>query len=429
MMKRVISRAVAGMAMSAVLLMALKGQVASQERRGAETACPGGTEVGSLGISGLDCVGECTLTVRPDGSERSWFFSAEPKVFSLEAGGPAEGILRPGDFIVAVDGIPITTRTGGERYANILPGEAVRIRFRRDGRVGEATISAAAACRESPSVAGTVSRAQPPPPPPARPSVGERVVVAPRVRVATGGELGVAKPVGESEKLSTVFAVGGAEFPLGAAPSGQLGIGYSCSKCGVRTDEETGESTWFFSSPLEVTAVTLGGPAQRAGIQRGDLIKAIQGYDIGSEEGGREYSRLTPGREVWLTVVKRNGSEVQVSVVPEETLIVGVSGGDEGVVAGGVAQAVRPAAPAQPAVPDPAVVGGEAGGIAPPPDLPLRYSGTVEGIEVEVRGDPVMVSEVKGARTLYISTDGLWIRIIVPRRTPGETGGEASIRR
>ena len=51
----------------------------------------------------------------------------------------------------------------------------------------------------------------------------------------------------------------------------------------------------------------------------------------------------------------------------------------------------------------------------PPEGMPLRYSGVVEGVEVEVRGEPVTVSEVQGARIILINADGLWIRIRVPQ--------------
>jgi hypothetical protein len=41
----------------------------------------------------------------------------------------------------------------------------------------------------------------------------------------------------------------------------------------------------------------------------------------------------------------------------------------------------------------------------------------MSGVEVEVRGAPVTVSEMIETRTLYINAEGLWIRITVPRRT------------
>ena len=62
--------------------------------------------------------------------------------------------------------------------------------------------------------------------------------------------------------------------------------------------------------------------------------------------------------------------------------------------------------------------------------MPLRYSGVVNGVEVEVWGDPVTVSELRGSRTIYINADGLWIRISVPRRTmllDGEAVGLGSV--
>jgi hypothetical protein len=45
----------------------------------------------------------------------------------------------------------------------------------------------------------------------------------------------------------------------------------------------------------------------------------------------------------------------------------------------------------------------------------------VAGVEVEVRGDPVTVSELEGARIILINADGIWIRIRVPeiRRAVG----------
>ena len=138
--------------------------------------CPQGLEQGSLGITGLDCVGECTLTIRGDGKERSWFFSTEPRILGVERDGPAQGVLRAGDFLVALDGIPITAREGGRRYANLQPGEEVTVRFRR-GRAGgthEAEIVVAADCLDAPEpVAGVVARVAPPTEPaPERPSEG-----------------------------------------------------------------------------------------------------------------------------------------------------------------------------------------------------------------------------------------------------------------
>jgi hypothetical protein len=167
-----------------------------------------------------------------------------------------------------------------------------------------------------------------------------------------------------------------------------------------------------------VTAVNTGGPAAGAGIQRGDLIKAIDGNALDTDAGGLAFTRLRAGENVELTVVKRTGAEVQVNLVPEARRSVGVS-----VPAVEPAPRAEPVPSARPALPP--VTGRPSTPVLPeaPEGMPLRYSGGMDGVEVEVWGDPVQVSELRGARTLYIQADGMWIRITVPRRTAPPGGG------
>lgn len=379
-------------------------------------ACESGVSTGSLGISGLDCVGECSVTLAKDGREESWVFSTEPRIFSIEEGGPSDGVLRPGDRLVAIDGVLITSREGGRQYAGLEPGEIVTVRYRRDGAVHEAGIRVGSRCTYPP--APTVSAGRVAPPPPARPA-GEAVVgiaTAPRVRVLA--EPAVPAPpavVGSTGILSRGFFID-------PTPRGRLGIGLQCERCGTQADEESGQAIWFFSGPIEVTQVNSGGPAEKAGIQMGDLITAIDGFDIATDAGGLAFSNLTPGEPVRVTVVRRNGRKEEVTVVPAETEAGGVRGRlapppapDEARPARpttGVA-AAPPPAPSRTAVTEPAVA------VAGPEGLPLTYSGTVAGVEVMVRGGPVAVSELQGARVLIIQAEGMWIRI----RVPGGGGG------
>jgi hypothetical protein len=51
----------------------------------------------------------------------------------------------------------------------------------------------------------------------------------------------------------------------------------------------------------------------------------------------------------------------------------------------------------------------------------------MEGVDVEVRGRPVTVSEVRGARTFIVNADGLWIRITVPARRLPEGEGTVEL--
>ncbi len=391
--------AVANLAVVSSILLLTSEPGASQVTVGEPLACPSGLEEGDLGISGLDCVGECTLTIRDEGRERSWFFSTEPRILGVSRGGPADGVLEAGDYLVAIDGIPITSTEGGKRFASVQSGERVSLRYRRDGRVRDARIRVESRCREMPDVAGGVSRVPLPALEPDAPRVAVGVAVAPRVRVAptrrvTAVAVGV-EPVPPISRRATRGIL------AGRSPTGHLGIGFSCTVCGTQTDEETGEDVWFFSGPLEVTAVNVGGPAEEAGIQRGDLIKAIDGHAI---------------------------AEVEVSLVPEEVVTAGVVSGRSGRAdvtspraVGVTARAVEPtrrageAPPVPPTAPERVDVPAPTAMVNAPEGMQLRYSGTVAGVEVEVRGNPVMVSEMEGTRTLYINADGLWIRITVLR--------------
>lgn len=377
-------------------------------------ACPEGYEEGNLGISGLSCDGECTLTLRRDGSERSWSFSTEPRIFGVEDEGPADGILQAGDLLVAIDGILITTQEGGRRYANLRPGETVDVRYRRNGRVREATIHVAGRCQTRAAPAMEVGRVPPVPSPPdkARPVRG----VVPRVRVAPTRSTVALAEGAYGRAVTTSRATTG--LLAGVSPTGKLGVGFSCTECGTRTQDETGEEVWFFSGPIEVTAVNSGGPADGVGVQRGDLIRAIDGKAIDSPEGGLAFTRLTPGESVRISVVKRNGTEAHVVLVPEESRSRRVSTGVARVPSPERVTRVTAATPPQepqrvPMVPQPDrfVVPG----MEPPEGMPVRYSGSVNGVEVEVRGLPVTVSEMRGFRTLYINAEGLWIRITVPQ--------------
>jgi membrane-associated protease RseP (regulator of RpoE activity) len=379
-------------------------------------ACESGVLVGSLGISGLDCVGECSVTMSRAGKEESWVFSTEPRIFSIEPGGAASGILRAGDYLVAIDGLLITTREGGRRYANLVPGEVVTVRYRREGSLQEAGIRVGARCTLPPPPAASVGRVAVPAPPvePARGVARVGIARAPRVRVLPSpAEPDSVLPVVPTAILSTGVL-------LDPTPRGRLGIGLQCERCGTEIDDETGKSVWFFSGPIEVTGVDPDGAAEKAGIQMGDLISAIDGHDISTEAGGLAFSNLTPGEPVRVTVVRRNGRTEDVTVVPGEARS-GLLRGRVGLA--GVSEPVEPAPPtvgaavaAPPARPAGGVARVEpmATAMVGPEELPLSYSGTVAGVEVVVRGGPVAVSELQGARTIIINADGLWVRIRVP---------------
>jgi membrane-associated protease RseP (regulator of RpoE activity) len=71
---------------------------------------------------------------------RRWIFSEPPSLTAVDRGSPADQAgLRGGDTLVAVDAQTLVSAAGGEAFANLRPGVAVRLTYRRDGR--ERTVS------------------------------------------------------------------------------------------------------------------------------------------------------------------------------------------------------------------------------------------------------------------------------------------------
>jgi membrane-associated protease RseP (regulator of RpoE activity) len=101
----------------------------------ADHACPEGHPfTADLGIGLLQCAGgDCSVNNYRRG-EYVHDFSTEPRVWHLRPDGPAAAALREGDFILAIDGVLITTPEGGRRLANLHPGTPIQLLIRRDGR-------------------------------------------------------------------------------------------------------------------------------------------------------------------------------------------------------------------------------------------------------------------------------------------------------
>lgn len=395
---------------------------------GQAQACPQARVDATIGVSGLDCVGECSVTLSDEGKEEAWSFSAEPRIFQIDAGSPADGVLQPGDFLVAIDGVLITTREGGRRFANLEPGTQVRVSYRRDGVVRETTLDVGSRCADPLPTLQSGRMAPPPPPRPRATEPPADVATVPRIRTVI--------PI--PPDTTNLPRMGGSIGLLygdrmNPRPRGRLGIGFACSDCGTIDDKETGQEVWYFSGPVEVTQVSPGGAAERAGIQIGDFITALDGKDLATEAGTRAFSDLAPGKAVEITLTRRNGRVETVRLVPEEPADLPLPA--PSAVASpseppeprslGAAIARPPAAPAAaeaavgvdvPSAPLAEVMAG-------PEDLPVSYSGIVEGVEVVVRGGPVSVSELRGARTFIIRSDGLWIRVRVPAVAPRPRGG------
>lgn len=334
---------------------------------GSGSRCSTGPAYGTLGVSALSCR-DCTIRFQDETGTAVYRFSTEPEVSHVEEGGPAEGILEPGDRLVALDGVLITTREGGRRYGAVRPGEWVLVRYRRNGTLREAAIEAGARCRtEEPGPAPTA---------PPRPTIPQ----APPPGVAAPAPVAPADPPAMPPPLPP---------PSVLSPEGYLGFSFGCSQCGYRIGGAEGRGTWFFSGPLEIEAVDPGGPGERAGIRTRDRVTAIDGLPIASPEAGARFGAIAPGDSVQLTVFRQGGSTAMLMVVAGER----------------VTPAVAP-------VPD------VAASPRPPATVPgtLRFVGSVGPVDVEVRGAPVNVMSDEAAGVLIIRSADVEVRVRVSRR-------------
>lgn len=278
-------RQVGAWVLAAVFTTGWSGAAAGQVTVRSGGQDPGCGERGSLGISGLRCEG-CSFTTNRSGIVEARF-RVEPEVLAVRSGVTSGEALRPGDRIVSVDGVLITTREGGDRLSRIGVGEEVRLRVRRNGELRDLQIVAGDAC------------AVPPAPTPLPPAPG----VEPLAPPAPGAPL---PPTASVEPLAPPPPPQASEVP----PAGWMGFGFSCSDCGIEGER------WFFTGPAVVTGVAIDGPAYTSGIRPGDAIAAVNGVPLSSAEGSAEFSRIEPGDTVRWEVI-RDGSRIEMSMRAE----------------------------------------------------------------------------------------------------------------
>ncbi|MEO8295136.1 MAG: PDZ domain-containing protein [Gemmatimonadota bacterium] len=299
------------------LAVTLAGVLNAQQAVAGEECSSGWSTLGSIGIEEFAC--DCTFNQNPGST--FWRFRSEPTVKKLTSGGPAEGKLRPGDVLVAIDGLLITTRSGGVRIANLEAGESVTITVRRGGREipveitpGELCDRAQMALPSSPSAPAVAAAPLPRSSTPRVPAVASRAPLA--------------RPAPEALPA-----------PL---PSAWFGFGINCQNCSVssvnREQMERSEGelrrhlsqksensaevhelranldelrrssrSWEFSEYPAIYSVDPGSPADLAGIRRGDVLTEIDGISLLSREGGLRFGSVEPGETVQWTY-RRGGT-------------------------------------------------------------------------------------------------------------------------
>jgi membrane-associated protease RseP (regulator of RpoE activity) len=272
----------------ALVVSAAKG-VAAQERAVVLPSCGGDQPVlGDLGYSGLSC--NCThFFDGHDPAAAVWRFRSEPRIEGVKRGGPADGKLRRGDLIVAIDGVLITSDEGGRRFAQVQPGQPVALTVRRGGRQIDVEITPDPECPAE--VATPTPRAAPAAPPPPAP---------------------VAQPTPPADPVPTqapAARVPTPPPPAKLASRGWLGFSLSCSRCGWSQGRDQ-TVTWEFSEPPTIDQVEPDGPAALAGLRDGDRITHIDGLDITTAEGGARFGAIDSGQHLTFRVERSAGQAV-----------------------------------------------------------------------------------------------------------------------
>ena len=94
---------------------------------------------------------------------------------------------------------------------------------------------------------------------------------------------------------------------------GYMGISLQCNNCWRKQMGDVVE--WSFSSPPTISYVYESGPGASVGLEVGDLITAVDGVDITSDEGGRRFGSLQVGVETSLRI-RRGDEERNVTITP-----------------------------------------------------------------------------------------------------------------
>ena len=198
-----------------------------------------------------------SMQVDPQNGRMEMAFVVEPQITGVRHNSPAAGRLRDGDVLLAVDGQPIITPEGADRYSRIEPGEQVRLSIRRDGRMQDVTVTAVARCIPHPPA---------PPEPPAPP----------------------APPAPPLPPMDEIM------------PEGWFGFGISCNNCGIGDSN----GVFRFREPPVLVNVAPNSPAARAGTRPGDRLTHVDGVPLTSGAGWPRWYAIQPGQEVRLTYTR-----------------------------------------------------------------------------------------------------------------------------
>jgi len=290
----------------------------------------------ALGVTSYQCA---SCGIRQGGSARPHYtFQAEPIVLEAAPG----SVLKAGDVIEAVNGEPIMTQTGADRFTYPQAGQVTLTVRRANARVQLTTSTAG--CENKPShpkdvsqpliivdgvavtdidqvkpadidnvevlkgtaatavygdrarngiIVITTKRTIPPKPAP-RPT--DQVYVIDGV---------VLSPPGLVVDTNLNPALERAGYRVDAAPSGRrFGFAVGCLQACTRTKASDGTDYYKFDAYPPIVALTPGGAAERAGIRVGDLVTEVDGKSVLTEDGALGFMRGTKTETLQITVIR-----------------------------------------------------------------------------------------------------------------------------
>jgi hypothetical protein len=312
---------VTALLLAAALAITLALALTAPLAHAGDPPCPDGhPPLGDLGI--LELTGLARFSINgddPAALERVATFRTEPQIVRL-ASGAGSGLLREGDVIVAVDGALITTREGGKRLANLVPGRPVRLSVRRGGRQIGIQAVPTLRCGLLPVWVDTQEPSVPPAPPappapPGAPAPTSRTTwsysytppatPAPEAPEAPETPTPMVLDLREAERAasdaraaSEAERLAEAHAAVMIANRGWFGLGIDCEECRWKALPADSGLMWVSHEYPTIYRVDPGSPAETAGLQRGDVLIQIDGYSLLTPEGGRRFGAVKPGQRV-----------------------------------------------------------------------------------------------------------------------------------
>jgi hypothetical protein len=261
-----------------------------------------------LGITEMEYNG--TFTYGED--ERVWLFQTEPRIRKVDRNGPSHDKLKSGDVIVAIDGMLITTRKAGIRFANLVAGEPIELEVRRWWQKRIVTV---------------IPRAKPEPEIPIELTVRctdqsnreNALTVLPGRAISPDLARSIEKIERRQKELWAITdSMGILASPeyLDRAPRGWIGFGLSFSGS-IRRNDQGEPADWLFFELPSIKSIQPGSPADKAGLKINDVLLEIDGKKLDSQKGGNRFSRIEPGQVIeWK--VRRGDETFTVETKAEE---------------------------------------------------------------------------------------------------------------